>query len=62
MRLPGFDGIVAERTGDAVYHDQAVDISAWGGVLAVGGLFMGAMWIHPKTRARMLAVRRGVVQ
>lgn len=51
--------VVAERTNDDVYHDQAVDISFWGGLLALGGLFMGAMWIHPRSRARMLAVKRG---
>lgn len=53
--------IVAKQTNDHVYRDQAVDISVWGGMLVLGGAFMGVLWLHPKTRRRMLTVKRGEV-
>ena len=51
--------IIAEKTGDDVYRDQAQGLSFFGGLIVAGSLVSAAMWIHPTTRARMRAVKRG---
>lgn len=51
--------IVASSTDGDVYRDQARDISVWVGMLV--GVGMVILWVHPTTRRRMLAAKRGQV-
>ncbi|WP_332641867.1 hypothetical protein [Aeromicrobium sp.] len=54
--------LIAETTNDPEYREQAVGFSIWGGFIAFGGLVLGSMWIHPKTRARVRALKRGEIE
>jgi hypothetical protein len=51
--------VVANNTKDHEYHRQAIGFSIWGGFIVLLGVAVAVAWIHPRSRARLMAARRG---